>query len=499
MTSPHLPLTQPPSSLESISRVIETIHRLRAPDGCPWDRAQTHHSLRPHLIEEAYEALEILDQIHTTQDIKNPKLSTALKEELGDVLMQILLHAELAQEEGAFDIYQIAEGLNQKLIRRHPHVFGEIKEDSAENAVKRWEKEKAKEKKGQTRASVLDGVPKGLPTLQRSTRVIQKVTRVGFQWEDMAGPLAKVDEEFQELKAEILKLEQLERLQKTQAADVSPQLLAHQKLEQQTLKHRIESELGDLLFTISNVACLNHINPEDALRGTLTRFEKRFRHVESRIQGLGKALDQSNQAEMDVYWNEAKQLEKIEVWGLTGGIASGKSSVATCFKSLGIPVIDADQLSRELSEEGGAAHARLLQRFGTADRALLRELVFSNPAAKQDLESILHPLIQAKSTEQILELAKTHSKVIYEASLLVETGRAQTLQGLITVEAPSETRIARLVDHRHLDPTLAQRIIATQASDDQRRSQAQFVIDNTGTLAELKEQVLHWIRQQGWL
>lgn len=475
MSSPE---SRTPSRIESLTHLIETVHRLRAPEGCPWDRAQTHQSLRPYMIEEAYEVLDVIDQIHTPEDLKKVALANHFREELGDVLMQVVLHSEMTQEQGVFDFYDVAESLNQKLIRRHPHVFGEIKEASAENAVKRWEKEKQKEKKGSLKSSVLDGIPKGMPSLQRSTRVIEKVTRVGFQWDDMAGPLAKVDEELAELKKEVLDLETLRK------SSLTPN-----PTEEATLKKRIESELGDLLFTLSNVAHLNKISPEDALRGTLSRFEKRFRHVENRLKWQGKTPEQSDLSEMDKYWNEAKLLEKIEIYGLTGGIASGKSTVAQIFRELGTPVIDADQITRELSQPGGAAHDKILHRFGTVDRSQLRNIVFSDPQAKDDLEAILHPLIQAKSTDEMLRLAKDHSRIIYEATLLVETGRHQEFTGLITVEATRELQLSRLRARNGMDEKIAESILNTQASSADRRQHAQWVIENTSDLGALQQKV----------
>ena len=203
--------------LGTLAEVIETVHRLRAPGGCPWDRKQTHQSLRPYLIEEAYEVLDVLDEVHSTEDLKKPKIKAAFKEELGDLLMQVLLHSEMTHEEDAFDFYDVAAGLNEKLIRRHPHVFGDVKADSAESAFVNWEKEKAKEKAGNPEASVLDGTPKGLPSLQRTGRVIEKVSKVGFQWKDLKGPIEKLDEELGEFKEEVIALEKAPEAERDQA------------------------------------------------------------------------------------------------------------------------------------------------------------------------------------------------------------------------------------------------------------------------------------------
>ena len=277
-------------ALARLEELIQTVHRLRAPGGCPWDRAQTHLTLRPYLIEEAYEVLDALDRIDGPDALRDPVRSGAFREELGDLLMQVLLHSEMTHEVGAFGIAEVAETLNDKLVRRHPHVFGDQKADSEESAFQTWEKQKAREKSSNPEASVLDGVPRGMPGLQRAPRVLEKVTKVGFQWADMTGPLEKVDEELQELKSEIAK----------KGGDESAR------------RAKIESELGDLLFTICNVAFLMKVQPEDALRGTMRRFESRFRFVEKKLKELGKLPEQSNLEEMDRFWNEAKAHERSE-------------------------------------------------------------------------------------------------------------------------------------------------------------------------------------------
>jgi tetrapyrrole methylase family protein/MazG family protein len=296
-------MTPSNAKLEILARLIQTVHRLRAPGGCPWDQAQTHQSLRQYLIEESHEVLDVLDQIGSTEDLKNDKIKAAFREELGDVLMQVLLHAEMASETGAFDFYDVAAMLDDKLVRRHPHVFGSPdspdgkKADSAESAFQVWEKQKAKEKASNPEASVLDGVPKGMPALQKAARVVEKVTKVGFQWDDMNGPLAKLDEELDEMKAEVRALEAFIR-ENGKDADASAQ------------RKKLESEIGDLLFTVSNVAYLMKVNPEDALRSTVARFDSRFRFVEKKLKSAGKTPDQSNLQEMDLYWNEAKKHER---------------------------------------------------------------------------------------------------------------------------------------------------------------------------------------------
>ncbi len=273
-------------SLEALKKLLKTIHRLRAPGGCPWDRKQTHQSLRPYLIEETYETMEVLDQIHTAEDLKNSSLQKSFVEEWGDVLLQILLHAEMASETvPSISFESIALQLNEKMIRRHPHVFGETKVDGADDVVKNWAQIKAAEKNTPT-SSVFDTIPKGMPGFQRTMSVIQKVTKVGFQWPDVKGPLDKLQEEVTELTDE-----------------------CHSHPENSVTpdeKLKIESELGDVLFSACNIAHFYKIDPETALRNTLRKFESRFRHVEQSLAKEGKTPEQATLEEMDRYWEQAK-------------------------------------------------------------------------------------------------------------------------------------------------------------------------------------------------
>jgi tetrapyrrole methylase family protein/MazG family protein len=274
----------------AFSEVMKTVARLRGPGGCPWDREQTHQSLRKFLIEEAYEVLEVLDQIPDSKALDSQAISYSFKEEWGDVLLQILLHAEIATEtHPELSVEGIAKTLNEKLIRRHPHVFGEVSVSGSEEVLKNWDQIKKQEKaetKGQT--SVFDSIPRSLPPLLRTEKVISKVTKVGFQWPDLNGPLEKLEEEVRELRREI--------------EDQSPMDNAR--------RAKIESELGDVLFCVCNLAHLSKIDPESALRQTLRKFESRFRHVETRLHEKGTSPEKVSLAEMDQYWDEAKAIER---------------------------------------------------------------------------------------------------------------------------------------------------------------------------------------------
>jgi tetrapyrrole methylase family protein/MazG family protein len=278
------------ATLHAFSQVLETVARLRGPGGCPWDREQTHQSLRKHLIEEAYEVLEVLDRVNQPEALNQPDLKAAFIEEWGDVLLQILLHAEIAHEtqpDIGFDA--IARTLNEKLIRRHPHVFGDVAVSGTTEVLKNWDQIKKKEKGGiNPEASLFDSIPKGMPPVLRTEKVISKVTKVGFQWPDLNGPLEKLEEEVAELKA---------------AISESPEI--HTEAQA-----KIESEVGDVLFSVCNVAFLLKVDPEAALRNTLSKFESRFRHVENQLRAKGSTPEQSNLEEMDQYWEEAKQRER---------------------------------------------------------------------------------------------------------------------------------------------------------------------------------------------
>ena len=248
--------------LERLAALIAVVHRLRVPGGCPWDREQTHASLRSTLLEEAYEVLEAIDQ----------GSMPALREELGDVLLQVLMQAEIGQESGEFSLGDVADGVREKLIRRHPHVFGDVQVSGADEVVRNWEALKAAEYR---RESALDGVQRSLPALQWAWSLQRRAANVGFDWPDVEGALDKVREELDELR---------------QAA---------------TPEER-EAEFGDLVFSMVNVARKMGMNPEDALRQASGRFEARFRLMETAVRVAGKTLAEMPIEELDRFWEAAK-------------------------------------------------------------------------------------------------------------------------------------------------------------------------------------------------
>ena len=252
-------------------QLVEIMAMLRSPAGCPWDRAQDSTSLKPYLLEEAYEVLEAIEE-------GTPE---KLKDELGDLLFQVIFHAQLARERGDFGINDVLAGTIAKMTRRHPHVFGSAAASTAKEALQNWEEIKREEKAAEQNTSVLDGVPRQLPSLLRAQRLQDKAARVGFDWPDIEQVWRKLSEELQELRA---------------AMDT------HNRAE-------VAGELGDVLFVLVNLARWLEINPDEALHDTSQKFIKRFQFIERELSRRGKTPKQSTLAEMDALWEQAKQQE----------------------------------------------------------------------------------------------------------------------------------------------------------------------------------------------
>lgn len=258
---------------ENFDRTMGIMRRLRGPGGCPWDAEQTHDSLKRYLIEECYEVVEAIDKGDDSH----------LQEELGDLLLQPLFHAAIAEERGAFTIDDIMGTLSDKLVRRHPHVFGDQEIKTSAEQVANWEKIK-KEEKVPERKSALSGIPPHLPSLMKAQKITEKAARVGFDWEHTDQVFAKVIEELHELEETMVDGDQ----------------------------ERMEAELGDLLFAIVNLGRFLAVNPEEALRKTIGRFETRFSHIENTLHSQGVNLKNASALEMERLWEEAKKLEKQE-------------------------------------------------------------------------------------------------------------------------------------------------------------------------------------------
>ena len=268
--------------MNGIERLHEIMTRLRDPEkGCPWDRIQILSSLKPCVLEETYELLAAMDR---------PEDQANYVEELGDVLMQVMFQAVMAEQEGRFSFDDVANATADKLVHRHPHVFGDVDAKDAATVLRNWEQIKQMEHKKESRHSALDGVPPTLPGLLKAQRTQEKAARIGFDWKDANGPMAKIEEELAELKAEIAKLG---------GEDVPPA-----KLE------GVKAELGDLLFSVCNLARHLHVDSESAVEGTTARFSRRFRTVEAAAKAQDRSLKDMTLEEMDALWNAAKAHEQ---------------------------------------------------------------------------------------------------------------------------------------------------------------------------------------------
>ncbi|MBV9863826.1 MAG: nucleoside triphosphate pyrophosphohydrolase [Abitibacteriaceae bacterium] len=285
-------MSQRPTPTAAFDRLVQIIARLRAPDGCPWDREQTHATLRTHLLEETYETMEAIEKA----DDDN------LREELGDLLMQPILHAQIAAEESRFDIVDVLESISDKLVRRHPHVFGTVEVANSDevlqnwDAIKRAEKAAKAEKAAQTAdsqttanaapdaadnfTSILDDVPQALPALMLALKISKKAAKVGFEWPDMAAVMDKLHEETAELEADLHNQE------------------------------RAAEELGDLLFTVVNVARWKGVNPELTLRDAVTRFTSRFQAMERQANQQELDLESLTPEQWESLWASAKAVER---------------------------------------------------------------------------------------------------------------------------------------------------------------------------------------------
>jgi tetrapyrrole methylase family protein / MazG family protein len=266
-TALYIPPLTETENVRTFAGLMQLTRTLRAPGGCPWDREQSHASLKPHLLEEAYEVLDALDS-------EEPSL---IAEELGDLLFQVTIHSQIAAEAGTFTIEDVIEGIMRKLIGRHPHVFGDLELASAQDVRHAWESFKQREKPKRT--SVMQEIPRGLPALPQSNLMQKRAASVGFEWPSVGEVLAKVEEELAELRAEV---------------DAS----ASKELQRE--------EFGDILFALVSVARHLRIDPEEALRLANRKFGRRFQHVESSVTADGKSMRDLSPEQLDQYWNEAK-------------------------------------------------------------------------------------------------------------------------------------------------------------------------------------------------
>ncbi len=263
--------------MKEFDELVRVMEKLRAPGGCPWDIEQTYESLGQYLLEESYEAFDAIQEANETGDTTN------LREELGDVLLQVIFHSTIAKEKGDFTIDEVAAGVSQKLIFRHPHVFEDKNLETADDVLNNWDELKKEERKRSGKVekqsdSILDEVPLAFPALIEANKVTKKAAKVGFDWENTEQVFDKLDEEVSELKSAI--------------SDKN--------------KDEMKEEIGDLLFVVVNLARKLGVEPENALKKTNRKFRKRFKFIEKELKSVNKTLEESNLEEMDALWNKSK-------------------------------------------------------------------------------------------------------------------------------------------------------------------------------------------------
>ncbi|MBI9019721.1 MAG: nucleoside triphosphate pyrophosphohydrolase [Verrucomicrobia bacterium] len=256
-----------------IQRLLEIMSRLRGPDGCPWDREQTIDSLKSNLIEETYEVIDAMESGDRSE----------LKEELGDLLLQVVFQAQICDEEGAFTFDDVAGTIADKLVRRHPHVFGDVQADTSDQVIRNWEKIKKTEKGGETPRSLVDGIPRHLPALSKAHLVQKRVAKVGFEWDEIGGVVAKLEEELAEVK---------EAMENKDAA-------------------AIREELGDLLFSTVNLSRYLGHESEELLNENIAKFSRRFQCLENRLHTEGRELENCSIDELEAVWQAVKREEKM--------------------------------------------------------------------------------------------------------------------------------------------------------------------------------------------
>ncbi|GHV90659.1 hypothetical protein AGMMS50268_11620 [Spirochaetia bacterium] len=278
---------------DAFKALYDIVVRLRAPDGCPWDREQTPMSLRGDLIEETYECVEAIDQ-------KDP---AHIGEELGDIFLLVTMLAYMHEQEGSFTVADALTGVSEKLIRRHPHVFGEVKVKDSAEVLDNWAKIKVEQEGRKPKDSILDGVSRGLPPLDRAWKLQKKAAKAGFDWSEVKDVIGKIEEELGEVNEVLAHSNTVET-----AAGTAPGAIADSVTGDAASKEALEGELGDILFSVVNLCRFLHVEPSVALQRTNVKFENRFKYVEKRMKETNQEMKQGNLAVMDKYWEEAKTM-----------------------------------------------------------------------------------------------------------------------------------------------------------------------------------------------
>lgn len=277
--------------LPAFQRLCDVVAKLRSPEGCPWDRVQTLETIKPYTLEETYELLEAIDSGE----------NDAITEELGDLLLQVVLDAQIAADENRFELLDVIERITQKMIDRHPHVFGDAEARTAADVSKHWDRAKEKEK---PRDSVLAGIPQALPQLARAERLSKKAARVGYDFPHRAMLFDKLREEVAELAEELFPDGKIPEIAATVEADLTPD----EPIEDPARKSHIEEEIGDILFVIANIARRWQVHPEEALRRSNAKFVQRFRYIEQQLAVRGRSIREATLLEMEELYQESKRV-----------------------------------------------------------------------------------------------------------------------------------------------------------------------------------------------
>lgn len=297
LLEPRPPGTPPDTEplLATWKKLVDVVARLRSPTGCPWDREQTLATIKPFTLEETYELLEAIDSGNDAEIV----------EELGDVLLQVVLDSQIAADEGRFDLIDVIERITGKLIARHPHVFGDVEARTASEVKQHWDRIKQHEKQ---RESIFDGLPAALPALARAARIADKAARVGYDFPSREMLFDKLREELDELACELFPNGTIPVV----AATVDAPLIADEAISDAAVRDRVEGELGDVLFVLANIARRWHINPEEALRRSNAKFERRVRYIEDTLRQQGKTLRDVTLGEMEALYQAGKKQERNE-------------------------------------------------------------------------------------------------------------------------------------------------------------------------------------------
>ncbi len=439
------------SYLKDFEDLLSLIRELRAPGGCHWEQKQTHRSLKRFLIEEAHELAEVLDDIHSDENLlQNPILKKSLVEEIGDILYNLLLHATIAEEKKTANLSEIILALKSKLMRRHPRVDSGLQVGNDDQELEDWRAQK------KDRKSLIGRLPNDLPALYRVFRVFERLSRFGF-------------------KRKIVLKEAM--------SDFLASLQQESPMDEAALKNK----LVHCVFEMVQFAYTINLNLEDALIAYSKRFEKQFRFVEQYMRFTQQSYEELPPSEQENIWKKAEKFEQLQLWALFGGAGSGKSSVRKILESHHFLCIDFDVLNQEAWRDPEVLR-RIQDVFQTSDKSIIKRVIFNDLEKKQQLEAIVHPHIEMLFFKHILNYLN-QKVIVCELSLLVESGKARDFDKLILVDADPHLRKFRLMMRDQISEDLAEKIINQQLPSSVLKNYANIVINNSTSLPDLESQL----------